>query len=38
MYDLATDPDEQENIIDSSAQANEMKELLKPRIGKEVLG
>ena len=38
MYDLAADPVEQDNIIESSAQANEMKGLLKPRIGREVLG
>jgi hypothetical protein len=38
MYDLATDPGEKQNIVDTSSKADEMKRLLKPRIGRETLG
>lgn len=37
MYDLAADPAEQTNIIDTSAKADEMKALLTPRIRRETL-
>jgi len=37
LYDLSADPAEQENIIDSSPRADEMKALLQPRIGRDTL-
>lgn len=34
LYDLAADPAERNNIVDSSPRAGEMKEKLKPRLGR----
>jgi arylsulfatase A-like enzyme len=35
LYDLSKDPEERHNIIDSSPKAGELKEKLRPRIGRE---
>jgi hypothetical protein len=34
MYDLEKDPQEQENIVESSPEAERLKNILKPRVGR----